>query len=37
MSRSPIHEKNKTKNYLILLLLVVMMVGLFALTLARMS
>ena len=37
MSRSPIHEKNKRKNYLVLFLLALMFVGLFALTIVRMS
>ena len=37
MSRSPVHKEKKKKNYFMLLLLAIVMVGLFALTIARMS
>lgn len=37
MSRSPVHKEKRKKNYFMLLMLVLIMVGLFALTIARMS
>lgn len=35
MSRSPVHEEKRKKNYLALALIVVVIVGLFALTIVK--
>ncbi len=37
MSRSPVHDAKKKKNYIVLALLAAFMIGLFVLTIVRMS
>lgn len=37
MAPTPVHEKSKKKNYILLAILVAVIVGLFALTIVRMS